>query len=66
MTDGERKREFKICAAEKLLLVKILFEEVSFKASCDHSDGKEGRLFPHVTNKRLFSVSVILLSAMLQ
>ena len=24
---------FKICAAEKLLLVKMLFEEVSFKAS---------------------------------
>ena len=40
VTDGERKREFKICAAEKLLLVKILFEEVRFKASFE---GREGR-----------------------
>ena len=28
----ERGGEFKICAAEKLLLVKIQFEEVSFEA----------------------------------
>jgi len=32
--------EFKICVAEKLLLVQILFEEVSFKASFE---GREGR-----------------------
>ena len=29
----ESEREFKICAAEKILLVKIRFEEVRFKAS---------------------------------
>ena len=38
--ETETEREFQICAAEKLLLVKILFEEVSFKASFE---GKEGR-----------------------
>ena len=32
--------EFKICAAEKLLLVQILFEEVSFKASFEGGEGK--------------------------
>ena len=40
MTMSEREREFKIRAVEKLLLVKILFEEVSFKASFE---GREGR-----------------------
>ena len=32
-SEREREREFKICSAEKLLLVKILFEEIRFKAS---------------------------------
>ena len=36
----KRKREFRICAAEKLLLVKILFEEVSFKASLERREGR--------------------------
>ena len=27
---GERAREFKICVAQELLLVKILFEEMRF------------------------------------
>ena len=36
----KREREFRICAVEKLLLVKRLFEEVSFKASFE---GREGR-----------------------
>ena len=31
--EQERERVFQICPAEKPLLVKILFEEVSFKAS---------------------------------
>ena len=40
MQEREREREFQICAAEKLLLVKILFEEVCFKASFE---GRERR-----------------------
>ena len=36
----EQEREFQICATEKPLLVKILFEEVNFKASFE---GREGR-----------------------
>ena len=31
--EQERERELQICAAEKPLLVKVLFEEVSFNAS---------------------------------
>ena len=38
--DGEQKKECKICAIKKLLLVKIMFEEVSFTASFE---GREGR-----------------------
>ena len=35
----EREREIQICAAEKPLLVKILFEEVSFKARFEGGEG---------------------------
>ena len=34
------EREFKICAAENLLLVKLLFEEVSFTDSFKRRDGE--------------------------
>ena len=37
MIAKEREKEFKICAAEKLLLVNILFKEVSFKASLNRT-----------------------------
>ena len=49
MTDSKRDTEFKICVAQELLLVKMLFEEVRFKASfkdrnelkeCDGEKGK--------------------------
>ena len=43
-------REFKICAAETLLLVKILFEEVGFKASFE---GREGRAVKESKRKRI-------------
>ena len=43
-------REFKICAAKKLSLVKILFEEVSFKASFE---GWEGRAVTESKRKRI-------------
>ena len=33
-------RESKICAVEKLLLVKVLFEEVNFKTSFEVSEGR--------------------------
>ena len=46
-----KETEFKIFTAEKLLLVKILFEQVRSKASCEN---RERRLFPHVTNKSFF------------
>ena len=39
-----------ICAAEKPLLVKILFEEVSFKASFE---GREGRAVTESERKRI-------------
>ena len=39
-SEREREREFKICAAEKLLLVKILFAEASFKASFECREGR--------------------------
>ena len=50
--ERERKggREFQICAAEKLLLVKILFEEVSFKAGFE---GREGRAVTESERKRI-------------
>ena len=35
-----KEREFQICAAEKPLLVKILFEEVHFKASFEGGEGR--------------------------
>ena len=37
MIAKEREKEFKICAAEKLLLVNILFKDVSFKASLNRT-----------------------------
>ena len=43
-------KEFKICAAKKLSLVKILFEEVSFKACFE---GKEGRGVMESKRKRI-------------
>ena len=43
-------REFKICAAKKLSLVKILFEEVSFKACFET---KEGRAVTESKRKRI-------------
>ena len=46
----EREREREICAAEKLLLVKILFEEVSFKANFE---GREGRAVMESERKRI-------------
>ena len=42
----EREREREICAAEKVLLVNILSEEVSFK-------GREGRAVTESERKRL-------------
>ena len=39
-----------MCAAEKLFLVKILFEEVSFKASFE---GREGRAVTESERKRI-------------
>ena len=51
MIKSQRESEFKICtAAEKLLLVKILFEEVSFKASFG---GREGRAVTESERKRI-------------
>ena len=38
--ESGRERDFKICAMRNLLLVKLLFEEVRFKASFE---GREGR-----------------------
>ena len=49
----ERERQFQICAAVKLLLlllVKILFEEVSFK---DSFKGREGRAVMESERKRI-------------
>ena len=46
----ESERELKICAAENLLLVKILFEEVRFKASFE---GREGRAEAESEMKRI-------------
>ena len=46
----ESERELKICAAENLLLVKILFEEVRFKASFE---GREGRAEAESEVKRI-------------
>ena len=41
MIKSQRESEFKICtAAEKLLLFKILFEEVNFKASFEDREGR--------------------------
>ena len=45
-----KEQEFQICAAEKPLLVKILFEEVSFKASFE---GREGRAVTENERKRI-------------
>ena len=45
-----REREREICAGEKLLLVKILFEEVSFQASFE---GREGRAVKESARKRV-------------
>ena len=50
ITEQEREREFQTCAAEKPLLVKILFEEVSFKASFE---GREGRAVTENERKRI-------------
>ena len=46
----EQEREFQICAAEKPLLVKILSEEVSFKANFE---GREGRAVMESERKRI-------------
>ena len=46
----ERERELQIYAAEKPLLVKILFEEVSFKVSFE---GGEGRAVTESKRKRI-------------
>ena len=48
-----RARERKICAVEKLLLVKILFEEVPFKASFE---GREGRTVTESEKKRILAL----------
>ena len=48
--EQEREREFQICAAEKPLQVKILFEEDSFKASFE---GGEGRAVMGSKRKRI-------------
>ena len=48
MTESER--ELKICAADKLLLVKILFEETRFKAS---SEGREGKTVTESERKKI-------------
>ena len=45
-----RHREREICAAGKLLQVKIRFEEVSFKASFE---GREGRVVTESERKRI-------------
>ena len=44
--ETETEREFQICAAEKPLLVKILFEEASF-------EGGEGRAVTESERKRI-------------
>ena len=43
-------RKIKVCAAEKLLLVKILFEEVCFKTGFE---GKEGIAVTESERKRI-------------
>ena len=48
-----RARERKICAVEKLLLVKILFEEVPFKASFE---GRVGRTVTESEKKRILAL----------
>ena len=45
-----KEQEFQICAAEKPLLVKILFEEVHFKTSFE---GGEGRAVTESERKRI-------------
>ena len=50
MIKNKREREFQIWAAVKVLLVKILFEEVSFKACFE---GKEGRGVMESKRKRI-------------
>ena len=47
--ETERKN-FKICAAEALLLVKVLFEEVRFG---DSFEGREGRAVTEREMKRI-------------
>ena len=49
-SDRDRQTDRQICAAKKLLLVKILFEEVSFKASFE---GREGRAVTESGRKRI-------------
>ena len=48
--EQERERELQICAAEKPLLVKIQFEEVSLKANFE---GGEGRAVTESERKRI-------------
>ena len=58
-----KMREFKICAAEKLLLVRILSERVIFQAS---SEGREGRAvtgrkrIPDLCSRKTKGVTIML------
>ena len=48
--EREREREREICATEKLFLVKLLFEAVSFKVNFE---GGEGRTVTESERKRI-------------
>ena len=57
---NETQREREICAAGKLLQVKIRFEEVSFKASFEGREGRvvtesERKRIPHIGQQRYFA-----------
>ena len=57
-------REFKICAAEKLLLVKILFEAVIVQASFEGKEGRavtERKRIPDLCSRKTKGVTTMLL-----
>ena len=65
--EREREREREICVAEKPLLVKILFEEVSFKARFEGGEGKavkenERKRFPDLGSREAKGTATMLFS----
>ena len=61
--EQEREIEFQVCAAEKPLLVKILFGEVSPKASFEGGEGRvvtesERKRIPDLDNREATTVTI--------